>query len=172
MKLFPKLAWALASATLIACSSADDAGPLPERPVAEPAVSDSPAVRELLFDGDGRLLPSDRRVAGLTLPRGLDTVRESRREHVYETDVPVAKVLAYFGPRLFTVRIDRAGSGAVYRRARPLEARGGIVHLDVSVLPAGDGRTRVHVHELPPPPSNATGEQAIEARRRGYRALD
>ncbi|MBX3248947.1 MAG: hypothetical protein KF901_17350 [Myxococcales bacterium] len=110
---------------------------------------------EPLYDANGDLLPSREVVAGLTLPRGL-TKRPlaGERRHVYVTQVPLAKVQAYFGPRLITGQVDRVGAGAVFRRAVPREARGGVVHLDVGVYPVPRGGARVEIYELPPVPQN------------------
>lgn len=105
-----------------------------------------------LYDADGNLLPSDIMIAGLALPRGLEErpVRGARR-HVYRTNVPLAKVQAYFGPRLVTGHVDRLGDAAIFRRAVPRGVRGGIVHLDVGIHPIPRGGTRVEVVELAPP---------------------
>ena len=72
-----------------------------------------------LYDDEGNLLESDRVVAGLRLPRGLDTIVDDDRVHIYETRVPITKVHRYFGPRLITGEVDQLGSGAVFRAAVP-----------------------------------------------------
>ena len=141
------------------------AAPAPSAPVTAAPPAELP-----LFDEHGRLLPSELRVAGLTLPRGLRERPAPRREYVYETDVPVDKVLAYFGPRLFTPHVDRVGHGAIYRQAKPLEERGVALSLDVSVLPTSHGGSRIHIHDLPPPPIE--GEALRRAREAGYAALE
>lgn len=108
--------------------------------------------RNLLFGPDGELLESDQKIAGLPLPKGLDVVREGERSHVYFTQAPLVKVQRYFGPRLTTTEVERIGAGVVYRQAIPKGVRGGQVRMDVSLLPATGGRTRVEVVELPPAP--------------------
>jgi hypothetical protein len=159
---------ALCALSAMAC----DRAPAPAR-VAEgapsPAEAEAPRAPRPppLYDAQGRLLPSTTRIAGLTLPRGLEPLRATETEHVYRTDVPIDRLLAYFGPRLFTARVDPIAGGATYRRARPTEARGGEVFLDVSILPASDGGARVHVYELPPPPIDA--ERDVDP---DYRNLD
>jgi hypothetical protein len=128
---------------------------------------------EPTMGADGALLPSNEKVAGLTLPRGLEPVHEADGTHRYTTSAPIEKVLAYFGPRLFTAEVERVGDGAIYRHARPLEARGSVVLLDVSVLGTSRGQVRVEVREAPPPPaevSNTAADRAAFTKR--LRALD
>ncbi|MFW5925767.1 MAG: hypothetical protein ACOCV4_06340 [Myxococcota bacterium] len=103
------------------------------------------------FGPDGELRESDRKVAGLPLPHGLEPIREKDRRHVYRATVPIEPVVRYFGPRLLTGQVDRVGEGAIYRRAVAKDARGAAVELDVSILPASSG-TRVEIVEIRPPP--------------------
>lgn len=103
------------------------------------------------FGPDGELRESDRKIAGLPLPRGLEPIRELDRRHVYRATVPLDAVMRYFGPRLLTGQVDRMGEGAIYRRAVAKDARGAAVELDVSILPAAGG-TRVEITEIRPPP--------------------
>ena len=117
-----------------------------------------PERAETLFDDEGRLLPSDEFVAGVRLPKGLRLYRRTEREHIYRTEVPIKKVLAYFGPMLMTGKVDRMGEGAVYRRASVLGAEMNPTKVDVSILKAGD-LTRVAITELPPPPKFAPSAQ-------------
>lgn len=124
-----------------------------------PAPSTKPV--EVLYDSDGLLLPSDIRVAGLVLPRGLERTHEGERSHEFlSARVPLPKLLAYFGPRLMTGQVDRYGEGVVYRRAVPKEAKGGVVRLDVELMPRGS-TTRVRIHEVPPVPTERPSEQEL-----------
>jgi len=118
-----------------------------------------------LYDEEGRLREGDEVIVGLTMPRGLDKQedRSGERRHVYFTNVPIEKVVAYFGPRLFTGTVDRVGDGAIYRGARPVNITENVVKLDVSVLPAGS-RLRVEVVELPPMPVNPPSPAELERR--------
>lgn len=133
--------------------------------------------RQSLYDADGNLLPSDTLIAGLALPRGLEErpVRGARR-HVYRTDVPLAKVQAYFGPRLVTGHVDRLGDAAIFRRAVPRGVRGGIVYLDVGIHPIPRGGTRIEVVELAPPApptqNSPTPEELIRRFDEEQRRLD
>jgi len=105
-----------------------------------------------LFDAEGRLRPSDQRVAGFTLPRGLTPMEIDRpREHHYSApDVEVDALVAYLGPRLVTGAVDRVGGGATFRDAVPREVTGGAVRLDVSAQPSPRGGSRLTIVELPP----------------------
>ncbi len=162
---------ALTAAALVGCGGGAD-GASDGRPVAPAAAEERlPPVEELLYGSDGRLLPSGRKVVGLTLPRGLETLREDDGEYSYTTDVPITKVLEYFGPRLFTAQVDRVGTGAVYRAARPLEARGGVVLMDVSIL-AGSSGTRVTLKEIRSASTLRDPAAAAEARQRMFDAIE
>ncbi|MGB0679283.1 MAG: hypothetical protein ACPGUV_06435 [Polyangiales bacterium] len=118
------------------------------------------------YGADGMLLPSDTRVAGLMLPRGLTVVRVQGREHVYESDVPVAALLRYFGTRLLTGEVQGIGEGKVYRRALPRAGAakhpdGTPIYMDVRILPVGQGRMRVSITERPAAP-----QRRLDARTR------
>lgn len=120
---------------------------------------------EPLYDANGELLPSSDVVVGLTLPRGMtERPVAGDRRHVYVTPVPLEKVQAYFGPRLITGQVDRIGAGAVFRRAAPREARGGIVSLDVGIYPVPRGGTRVEIYELPPVPQTPAAPDVLMER--------
>jgi hypothetical protein len=140
----------------------DEESERPPAPVVQqvqpPAPEDDP---NRLFDLEGNLLESDEVVAGLTLPRGLEAAGEADRFHAYTTSVPIDKVQAYFGPRLVTGQVDRHGSGATFRQAVPREARGGIVKLDVAIVPMSQVATRIEIRELPPVPENPPTEAEV-----------
>ena len=134
------------AAALIACGG-EDVVEVPETVEPPPAEPEAPRTGRRateLYGTDGQLLESGETVAGLRLPRGLESIREEERRHVYLTDVPLTKVQRYFGPRLLTGQVDRLGDGAVYRRATPRDAQGGTVYLDVSIIPTVGG-TRVDI---------------------------
>ncbi len=145
----------------------DDPIPTPgfqaEEPRRVPGRSFNP--RDDLFDEEGNLREGEEVIVGLTMPRGLDKDEERSRDrrHVYFTNLELEKVVAYFGPRLFTGAVTRIGDGAVYRGARPVNVRENPVLLDVSVLTAGT-RTRVEVVELPPVPQNPPSAAELERR--------
>lgn len=175
---FPgRLRWLALGAWLVAaCSSGGEAAP--EIPGAPPADPNRPRLSDddaSLFGPDGELVPSDRDIAGLPLPRGLETVREQGRDHVFAIRAPLAKVQSYFGPRIVTGDVDRIGAGVVYRAGVARGVRGGEVPLDVSILPRADGTVRVEVVELPPPPpeeDEAARRARFERVQREVRVLD
>jgi hypothetical protein len=105
-----------------------------------------------LFDADGRLRPSDTKVVGLTLPRGLTPlgVEREREHHYIAPAVEVDALIAYLGPRLVTGAVDRVGTGATFRDAVPREVDQGAVRLDVSAHPSRRGGSRLTIIELPP----------------------
>lgn len=170
------LAWTVATAALVlgalACSSEGEDEETRRRGATESEELTGPRP-DALYDDDGNLLESDVVVAGLRLPRGLEEKLVEERSHTYESRVPIEKIIAYFGPRLMTGAIDRMGSGAVFRAAEPSGARGGVVKLDVSILPMGTSRTRVAIFELPPVPENPPPEaESIRQMDEQLRQLD
>ncbi len=129
---------------------------------------------DALLDADGRLRPSDQRVAGFTLPRGLEALEIDRpREHHYVApDVEVDQLIGYLGPRLVTGAVDRVGGGATFRDAVPREVRSGAVHLDVTAHPSPRGGSRLTIVELPPARRDlAPGELDIARVRTAEQAL-
>jgi hypothetical protein len=111
-----------------------------------------------LYGPDGRLRESDERIAGLILPRGLIPAPAlgSDRRHVFYSDVPLDKVLRYFGPRLLTGNVERRGASVTYHRATPREARGALIELDVRVEPvSGNHPVYVEIRERSTPTQSA-----------------
>lgn len=146
-------------ALLAACGDTSDRPPPPAPPAEAPERREDDPNR--LFDYEGNLLESDEVVAGLTLPRGLSAAGEMDRFHAYRSDVPIEKLQAYFGPRLITGQVDRHGSGATFRDAVPRGATGGIVHLDVAIIPMSRVSTRIEIREIPPVPTEIPSEEEI-----------
>ncbi len=143
--------------------------PAPPAPPAPPSTEDSETAPSAgptaLYASDGSLLPSGEVVAGLPLPRGLEPILSQGREHVYRSKVPLEKLQRYFGPRLLTGQVEPLGGGVVYRGARPRDARGGVVRLDVKLVPGAAG-TRVEIVELPPEPEHPPSVEELRARAR------
>lgn len=123
---------------------------------------DPAAVREPgpppIFGEDGELLASEESVAGLVLPRGCTATLEEGRRHVYAVRAPMARVQAYFGPRLYTTHVEERGPTLVYLDAVPNDAAGAAVHMDVFISPSSAGGVRVEVRELPPEVATAPPE--------------
>ncbi len=136
----------------------------PVEPVEQPSRIESRR-DHFLYDEEGNLRESEEVIAGLVMPRGLELSHEEERRHVYSTSVPRPKLLAYFGPRLFTGSVDRIGEGAIFRAATVQGVRGGQVRLDVSILETGPS-TRVEVFEIPPLPENPPSPEEIEEQYR------
>lgn len=145
----------------LACGGGDrDAEGRPSEVVPEIEVAPAPSpVTPSLYDEEGNLRASDERVAGLTLPVGLTPSTTRARVHTYVTDVPLPRLLRYFGPRLTTGQVEeRPGGGAVYRNAVPREVTGPAVRLDVTLLPVPQGRSLVEIDEIEPEPTTPVPE--------------
>lgn len=158
--------FALALTILLVACGQEDPIPTPgfeaEAPERDTTRSFNPS--DDLFDAEGNLREGDEVIVGLTMPRGLDKQdRPGERRHIYYTSIPIEKVVAYFGPRLFTGAVSRVGDGAIYRGARPVNITENVVRLDVAVLTAGL-RTRVEVTELPPMPDNPPTPAELQRR--------
>lgn len=146
-------------------------GPIDPLPGPVPPEADPNAI----FDSEGRLQESDERVAGLVLPRGLEEQPiHGERRHSWITEVPVDKVLEYFGPRLITGHVSQEAGGATYSRALPAGIEGPTaVRMDVGIHPRPGGGTRIELFELPPVPQNPPSEaELIERFEEQQRLLD
>lgn len=111
----------------------------PDERVPEPAPA--PARPDPLYDDEGRLLPSERVLGGLTLPRGLENEQQGDHRHLFEARVPAAKLVQYFGPRLFTGQVEPHGQGASFLGATPLRPSGTAYRMDVLVTARGAYRS-------------------------------
>ncbi len=155
-----------------ACGDETGTGASNTVPLAERSKNQKGAKDEL-YDAEGNLLASGKKVAGLTLPRGLEPSTKRARSRSYTTKVPLNKVLRFFGPRLQTGTVDRIGQGIIYRQAIPRGVKGGVVKLDVSVLPSSKGGARVEIVELPPPPKTTPNRgQLAKEMDRALKRLD
>lgn len=135
----------LAAVVLVGCKGDRPPPPPPASDVA--TASSVPKKPEPRFGEDGALLESDRVIAGLAMPRGLEPVFEEEGRHTFTGRLPVRKVLDYFGRRLITGDVTPIGLGAAYKNATPRDVRGGAVPLHVTVLSVPSG-VRVEVQEL------------------------
>jgi len=144
---------AILAFSVVAC---DDERPPSTQGVGETLVNPPPRARPTssIYDAEGLLRESDENVVGLTLPVGLEPAEglSSRRRHVYHSDVPPAKLLRYFGPRLNTLNIEHEGDRVTYREATPQGVRGGVVKLDVTIQPTSSHPSLLEIFERPPPP--------------------
>jgi hypothetical protein len=100
--------------------------------------------RVALVDDKGNLLESDQKVAELTLPRGIELLKE--REHLWRytsNRVTLKQLDEYFATRLFTAEIDRRFTGQVtYLRAH-IKAAPKAPRVNVTITPRDDQSTRV-----------------------------
>ncbi len=153
---------------LAACGSDErDAEGLVAEPVAEVAPERViPPGPPPIYDAEGNLLASDERVSGIVLPVTLEPLVVEERRHVYRTEVPITKVLSYFGPRLMTGRVDPGpGGGATYVGALPRDSPGSTLHVDVAIAPIPGPATRIEIVEPMPailtPPTEAEAMQDL-----------
>lgn len=161
--------WSLPLLLILAAGCSEEAPPSVEgvgREIVVPPPRE--VVQHSIYDADGVPRESEERVAGLTLPLGLEPVPTNLdRRHLYRSEVSPDALLRYFGPRLTTVRIEREGERVTYREAAPREARGGVVKLDVTIQPSSHrgSRARVEIYEIPPPPPEGVVVSEEEIRR-------
>lgn len=163
--------------TVGACTSEPKQEVKSEAPAAQEAKPEAQAETRpripVLFDPQGRLLPSEQYVVGVRLPRGAELSRQEGVRHVYRVRAPIDKVLAYFGPMMVTGNVERRGKGAVYKRASVRGAEISPTKLNVSILEVGPRVTRVSITALPPPPEYIpSSEQTKAAARDSFRMLD
>jgi len=161
----------LVAAVASGCGGPD--GDEEPRRVLLPEADRAPAAprREPMFGGDGQLLESEEVIAGLTLPRGLEPSLTEERRHVYLSHVPIHSLKQYFGQRLVTGEVDAVQDGAIYRNAVPRDARGGVVRLEVSILPVSRHETRIEVVEIRPPQAAPPSEAEVLRRAAQDRSL-
>ncbi len=151
--------------SMVAC---DDEAPPSTQGVGQALVNPPPRARsnDSIYDAEGVLRESDTVVVGLTLPLGVEAAEElsTDRRHVYYSDVPPAKLLRYFGPRLNTVNVEHEGDRVTYREATPQGVRGGVVKLDVTIQPTSARPSLVEILERPPPPPDGVDIPESEIR--------
>ncbi len=128
----------------------------PARKVArqvEPALAKPPD----LYDVGGNLLPSDKQVAWLELPRGLKEVPSGIDDHhAYRTEgIPIDRIQAFFGARVVSGSHQEPGAAGM-RMERGVPATGmkpKLPLLDVVVAPAREAgvvNVWVDVHPFVP----------------------
>ena len=100
---------------------------------------------EATYDGELKLLPSDEVVAGIRLPRGLETKLKVQNRHYFHTKVPLQKLREYFGPRLDTLTVVPDGP-RTYKYVKAKTKDGDEPHV-VNVR-VGPSSATVHVNEI------------------------
>lgn len=149
----------------------NDAGSVEAIPEDEvvPRPAAIPTAREALLDADGKLLPSERVLAGLTLPRGLESEQSGNNRHLFEAPVPALKLVEYFGPRLLTGQVEPNGTGASFINAIALRPSGTAYHMDVIITERGSHRSSLIIRLTDAPtarPSTPTPEDLAEYHER------
>jgi len=151
------------------CGGGDDhAEAIPEDEVV-PRAAPPPARREALLDAEGRLLPSERVLGGLTLPRGLENEQQGNSRHLFEASVSAGKLVQYFGPRLLTGQVEPSGTGASFIGATPLRPTGTAYRMDVLISERGSNRSSLIIRLTDAPtarPSAPTAEELSEYHQR------
>ena len=145
-------------------SGSTDTGDVPsDERVPEP--TPPPAPPGPLYDAEGRLLPSERVLGGLTLPRGLENEQQGNHRHIFDARVPAAKLVQYFGPRLFTGQVDPHGQGASFLGATPLRPSGTAYRMDVLVTARGAHRSAlvIRLTDVPTARPSAPTEEDLRA---------
>ncbi len=136
-----------------------------------PQATPLPAAPDPLFDAEGRLLPSNRALGGLTLPRGLTNEQQGNNRHLFEAAVPAIKLVQYFGPRLLTSQVEPSGTGASFINAIALRPTGTAYHMDVLVTERGSHQSSVLIR-LTDAPTAMPRVPTEEDRREYHERLD
>lgn len=132
--------------------------------------------KQRVFNDDGSLMPSDRVLLGITLPRGLVSVHESTGQWYFHSSASLEVLRAYFGPRLFTGQITQGGRGRVtYVNATPKDRKPDdpqyVMSVRIGPSPADPRRNEVHISEVPRNPVEFPSEEEVRAKleaRRKY----
>lgn len=155
--------------TLSACGGESDAVEVVPADEIVPQATPLPAPRESLFDAEGKLLPSERVLGGLTLPRGLENEQQGNNRHLFEAPVSAAKLVQYFGPRLLTGQVEPSGTGASFIGATPLRPTGTAYRMDVLISERGSNGSSLIIRLTDAPtarPSAPTAEDLAEYHER------
>ncbi|MCA9532995.1 MAG: hypothetical protein KC593_04930 [Myxococcales bacterium] len=131
-----------------------------------PLATPLPAPAPSIYDEDGKLLPSERVLGGLTLPLGLENEQQGAGRHLFEARVPAEKLVQYLGPRLFTGEVEQHGNGASFLGATPLRPSGTAYRMDVLVTERGPTRSALLIRIADAP--TARPSEPTEADLRDY----
>lgn len=121
--------------------------------------------KRIVVDPSGKLLASDKVVAGVALPRGLREVLVMGRASAYHsTGIPFEALDKYFGERLFTGKLERPMAGVVrYADAQILNAPKQLpVTVRITRLNHNDD-CEILIEQQAPKPPPMTPEQAAAA---------
>jgi hypothetical protein len=108
-----------------------------------------------LVDDDGELIPSDRTVAGILMPRGLGDVRAvENRYYLTSSRVSFEALDRYFAKRLFTGQIERESPDSVRYVAANIKGdpKALKVSVRISRIVGPEDNCEVFIQQLTPPP--------------------
>jgi hypothetical protein len=116
-------------------------------------------------DDHGNLLPSDKTVAGVVLPRGYDPTFAFAYEWYFDGEKPYGKLAAYFTERLDFARVERTnGTTLTYVQARTKgDSQMKPVTVSISPLPTRDDWSQLHIVGQQPLPAQPQTKEEIEA---------
>lgn len=121
------------------------------------------AVRVL--DADGRLLPSDQRVAGVVLPRGYEPKFKIAQEAYYDGKLPYSKLATYFAEQLEFSTVRRPNNDTLtFVQAR---SKGDMqmkpVEVTISPIPGRSDWSRIRILIPQPLPERLQSKAEIDA---------
>ena len=127
--------------------------------------------KKKLFDEAGELIPSDQKVAGLTLPRGVELYRSFEYEWYLEAKhIDVPPLERYFSARLDPLGIEHNNNTVTftdaYLRDDPRARR---VTVRLARMIGHTTTTDVYISQVPPPrvfKSGKDAEEQLEAMRK------
>lgn len=124
-------------------------------PTVPPPAPEPPRPRGLVASQDA--------FAGFPLPEGVTVLAREERRLLALVPGTVAEARRYVGERVFSGRVTALGSdGAIYYNSIVRAARGGTVHMDITVNATQSG-TQLEIAELPPAQTRALSQEELEA---------
>ena len=159
---------------LVACHGTDQAQQATPPPLAPRDLrADQQHAKEAqqIYDDRGNLLPSTTLVAGIVLPRGMQPEYTFEHEFYFRSNATLAQLQTYFGPRLLTGQVDRAGRGVVtYVNAQPKDTtKKAYVSVRIGPAPGNAKQSQVLIRETPMMPVKRPSE--AESRKQLETAL-
>jgi hypothetical protein len=137
---------------LLAAACGDDVEETTRIEVSGYAPPPEPPPPDPLYDRQGRLLESDRSIAGIRLPVGLRPLpAPGPNIHAFESDATIESLRQYFGSRVVPTSTEPLGEGVLLFNAAPI-AQGSNGALDIMIAPVRAGTARIELRELAPPP--------------------
>lgn len=120
---------------------------------------------------DGALLPSDTKIAGVRLPRGLTQSFAREHEWYFDCSFSVEQLNQYFRSQLEVGAVHSPSNGILeYAAVSPKDSPDHPITVSMFPVPASPGRSRVRIREPLPPMQNVyTPEQVqqqMQARQR------